>query len=145
MRAPIGSGGNRGSAVILLTDTAAQLGAAFFDRPGYPAARCTFRPAFTLSPGLQNLRYRLRTCFHGSHVPTPPRWARLGPLSAELRRFAQTTMYDLIGDIHGHADAQQRLLKKLGYSRQNGVYRQPERLAMFLCDFIDRGPQIRET
>ena len=21
--------------------------AAFFDRPGYPAARCTFRPAFT--------------------------------------------------------------------------------------------------
>jgi len=40
-------GGNRGSAAILLIDTAAQLCAAFFDRPGYPAPRCTFRPAFT--------------------------------------------------------------------------------------------------
>ena len=40
-------GGNRGFAAILLPDTAAKLCAAFFDRPGYPAARCTFRPAFT--------------------------------------------------------------------------------------------------
>jgi hypothetical protein len=46
-RASLSVGGNRGSAAILLTDTAAQLCAAFFDRPGYPAARCTFRPAFT--------------------------------------------------------------------------------------------------
>jgi len=38
---------NRGFAAIVLTDTAAQLCAAFFDRPGYPAPRCTFRPAFT--------------------------------------------------------------------------------------------------
>jgi hypothetical protein len=41
-------GGNRGFAAILLTDTAAQLCAACFDRPGYPAPRCTFRPAFTV-------------------------------------------------------------------------------------------------
>jgi hypothetical protein len=54
-------------------------------------------------------------------------------------------MYDLIGDIHGHADALQHLLKRLGYSRQKGVYRHPERQAIFLGDFIDRGPQIRET
>jgi hypothetical protein len=47
-RASLSVGGNRGSAAILLTDTAAQLCAAFFDRPGYPAARCTFRPAFTI-------------------------------------------------------------------------------------------------
>ena len=46
-RASPSVGGNRGSAAILLTDIAAQLCAAFFDRPGYPAARCTFRPAFT--------------------------------------------------------------------------------------------------
>lgn len=59
----------------------------------------------------------------------PPERARLGLVSAELHRFAQTTMYDLIGDIHGHADALQQLLKKLGYSRQNGVYRHPERQA----------------
>ena len=54
-------------------------------------------------------------------------------------------MYDLIGDIHGHADALQRLLKSLGYSRQKGIYRHPERQAIFLGDFIDRGPKIRET
>ena len=54
-------------------------------------------------------------------------------------------MYDLIGDIHGHAAALQRLLKSLGYSRHKGVYRHPERQVIFLGDFIDRGPQIRAT
>jgi hypothetical protein len=54
-------------------------------------------------------------------------------------------MYDLIGDIHGHADALERLLRQLGYSRQKGVLRHPERQAIFLGDFIDRGPKIRET
>jgi len=54
-------------------------------------------------------------------------------------------MHDLIGDIHGHADALLQLLRKLGYSKQNGVYRHPERQAVFLGDFIDRGPKIRET
>ena len=56
-----------------------------------------------------------------------------------------TPMYDLIGDIHGHADALQRLLGELGYSRRKGVYRHPVRQAVFLGDFIDRGPKIRET
>lgn len=54
-------------------------------------------------------------------------------------------MYDLIGDIHGHADALQRLLAKLGYTRQKGAYRHPDRQVVFLGDFIDRGPRIRET
>lgn len=59
-------------------------------------------------------------------------------------RFHISVMYDLIGDIHGHADALQQLLKKLGYYRQKGVYRHPDRQAIFLGDFIDRGPRIRE-
>lgn len=54
-------------------------------------------------------------------------------------------MYDLIGDIHGHADALERLLQQLGYARQKGIYRHPERQAIFLGDFIDRGPKIKET
>jgi len=41
-------------------------------------------------------------------------------------------MYDLIGDIHGHADALERLFQQLGYARQKGVYRHPERQAIFL-------------
>lgn len=54
-------------------------------------------------------------------------------------------MYDLIGDIHGHADALHQLLSSLGYVRQQGVYRHPARRVVFLGDFIDRGPKIRET
>ena len=54
-------------------------------------------------------------------------------------------MYDLIGDIHGHADGLEQLLTTLGYSRHQGVYRHPDRQVIFLGDFIDRGPKIRET
>jgi hypothetical protein len=53
--------------------------------------------------------------------------------------------YDLIGDIHGYANELKALLTALGYSRQDGVYRHPERKVIFLGDFIDRGPGIRET
>jgi hypothetical protein len=35
----------------------------------------------------------------------------------------------LIDDIHGHAVSLERLLQQLGYSRQQGVYRHPERQA----------------
>lgn len=54
-------------------------------------------------------------------------------------------MYDLIGDIHGHADELLQLLEVLGYQKSQGVYRHPERRAVFLGDFIDRGPKIREV
>ena len=51
-------------------------------------------------------------------------------------------MYDLVGDIHGHADALESLLAKLGYVERNGVYRHESRKLIFLGDFIDRGPKI---
>lgn len=54
-------------------------------------------------------------------------------------------MYDLIGDIHGHADELEQLLVMLGYRRQQRVYSHPERKVIFVGDFIDRGPQIREV
>lgn len=54
-------------------------------------------------------------------------------------------MYDLIGDIHGHADALEALLQLMGYTEQAGVYRHPERQVIFLGDFIDRGPKIRRV
>ncbi len=53
--------------------------------------------------------------------------------------------YDIIGDIHGHADTLRALLTKLGYEVRHGAYRHPERKAIFVGDFIDRGPKIRET
>ena len=48
--------------------------------------------------------------------------------------------YDIIGDIHGHAHRLETLLKKLDYSRRTGAWRHPDRSAIFVGDFIDRGP-----
>ena len=53
--------------------------------------------------------------------------------------------YDVIGDIHGHADALEALLGHLGYRQNGGAWRHPERQALFVGDFIDRGPQQRES
>ena len=54
-------------------------------------------------------------------------------------------MYDIIGDVHGHADQLKNLLKKLGYQPKDGCYTHPARKAVFVGDFINRGPKIRET
>jgi hypothetical protein len=54
-------------------------------------------------------------------------------------------MYDIIGDIHGYADHLEKLLQTLGYSKTGGSYRHPERKVLFVGDYIDRGPKIRET
>ena len=54
--------------------------------------------------------------------------------------------FDLIGDIHGHADALMRLLSALGYTEVDGVYRHPDnRRVIFVGDFIDRGPHQRKV
>jgi hypothetical protein len=56
-------------------------------------------------------------------------------------------MYDLIGDIHGHADELRALLHHLGYRPDAaGIPHHPAgRQVIFLGDYIDRGPKIRET
>ncbi|CAD5109776.1 metallophosphoesterase [Zestomonas carbonaria] len=53
--------------------------------------------------------------------------------------------YDLIGDVHGCAHTLERLLERLGYSRRSGVWRHPQRMALFLGDIVDRGPRVREA
>ncbi len=54
-------------------------------------------------------------------------------------------MYDLIGDIHGHADELIQLLDLLGYQNKQGVYQHLKRKVIFLGDFIDRRPQILQV
>lgn len=54
-------------------------------------------------------------------------------------------MYDIIGDIHGHYRELVKLLHKLGYRKVNGTYRHPERKVIFVGDFVDRGPGVREV
>ena len=52
-------------------------------------------------------------------------------------------MYDIIGDVHGHADELRSLLDKLGYQKRLGVYHHPTRKAIFLGDIVDRGPDVK--
>lgn len=66
-------------------------------------------------------------------------------MAADSAHNANVRFYDIIGDIHGHADKLLRLLAKLGYSDTGGVFRHPSREAIFVGDFIDRGPDVRET
>ncbi len=54
-------------------------------------------------------------------------------------------MYDIIGDIHGHASLLKNLLVSLGYVRSRSGYFHPERKAIFVGDFVNRGPEIRMT
>lgn len=53
--------------------------------------------------------------------------------------------YDIIGDVHGHAEELKQLLTQLGYQRSGHGFRHDERQVVFVGDFIDRGPGIRET
>lgn len=51
---------------------------------------------------------------------------------------------DIIGDVHGHADRLEALLHELGYENRHGTWRHPSRTAIFVGDFVDRGPgQLR--
>ncbi|MEO8803052.1 MAG: metallophosphoesterase [Rudaea sp.] len=53
--------------------------------------------------------------------------------------------YDIIGDIHGHADVLKALLRKMGYRERDGAWRHADRTALFIGDFVDRGPNQLET
>ena len=51
-------------------------------------------------------------------------------------------MYDVIGDIHGQGEKLRALLAKLGYAERAGHWRAPQgRMAVFVGDLIDRGPE----
>ncbi len=54
-------------------------------------------------------------------------------------------MYDIIGDIHGHASLLKKLLVEMGYQKGSNGYFHPERKPIFAGDFINRGPEIRKT
>lgn len=58
-----------------------------------------------------------------------------------------TVALDFIGDIHGHCDELRALLLKLGYVESMGAFRYPggARSVVFLGDYVDRGPKVRET
>ena len=53
--------------------------------------------------------------------------------------------YDIIGDVHGQADKLEALLKAMGYRQREGAYEHPNRKAIFVGDYIDRGPRQVDT
>jgi len=56
--------------------------------------------------------------------------------------------YDLIGDIHGQHDKLVTLLRSLGYEARgeySGWTHPESRRVIFLGDYIDRGPKVREV
>jgi len=60
----------------------------------------------------------------------------------------KTQAYDLIGDIHGQHHKLLSLLDTLGYRERGGFsgWSHPEgRKVIFLGDYIDRGPKVREV
>ncbi len=55
------------------------------------------------------------------------------------------TGFDVIGDVHGCADALEALLKKMDYRKEHGTWSHPDRSAVFVGDLIDRGSQQTEV
>lgn len=53
--------------------------------------------------------------------------------------------YDIIGDIHGQAGKLEALLQKMGYREGRQGWHHPGRQAIFVGDFIDRGPEQLRT
>jgi hypothetical protein len=51
--------------------------------------------------------------------------------------------FDIIGDIHGYAVVLRRLLHAMGYQEVDGIFRHSDRRAIFVGDFVDRGPEQR--
>ena len=49
--------------------------------------------------------------------------------------------YDIIGDVHGHADKLEGLLLKMDYELVDGTWQHPDRKVIFVGDLIDRGPR----
>src|SRR5712671_4060419 len=66
------------------------------------------------------------------------------PLMSDMNLISDPG-YDVIGDIHGYADALRRLLIKLGYTEADGAFRHEIRKVIFVGDFVDRGPEQREV
>ncbi len=54
-------------------------------------------------------------------------------------------MYDIIGDVHGFATLLKKMLVQMGYSKTDSGFSHPTRKAIFVGDFVNRGPEIRKT
>jgi hypothetical protein len=68
-----------------------------------------------------------------------------GPTAYDSFFGGRRVGYDIIGDVHGEATMLEALLRTLGYRERGGAWRHPDRTAVFVGDFIDRGPEQLRT
>lgn len=62
-----------------------------------------------------------------------------------MEKFQATNGFDIIGDVHGMASHLRILLAEMGYEEIDGAWRHPTRTAVFVGDYVDRGPEQLET
>ncbi|MDE0683372.1 MAG: polynucleotide kinase-phosphatase, partial [Candidatus Poribacteria bacterium] len=94
--------------------------------------------------GFRNFLYMMSTpeAVEAVHVERQPLW---------VNRTDEQGPFDIIGDIHGCFDELVELLKELGYTIStqpdgNTVVAPPQgRKAVFVGDFVDRGPKVPEV
>lgn len=95
--------------------------------------------------------------FHGRRVVGDPEDCKAcpgdrhgvadGAMDREVVGASEDAMaqFDIIGDVHGFAGRLRQLLAELGYRSRAGTWFHPDRMAIFVGDLIDRGPEIGET
>lgn len=74
-------------------------------------------------------------------LDTRPAW----PAQSAALAGGELRSYDIIGDVHGHASKLELLLERMGYALIDGAWRHPTRIAVFVGDFVDRGPRQLDT
>ncbi len=62
-----------------------------------------------------------------------------------INKISEDVFYDIIGDVHGYAKELEELLLRLGYSKMYGTWKHMHRKAVFVGDFIDRGPDSKKV
>ncbi len=66
-------------------------------------------------------------------------------LENNITKITEDIFYDIIGDVHGYANELEELLLRLGYYKIYGTWQHPYRKAIFVGDFVDRGPSTRKV
>lgn len=59
-------------------------------------------------------------------------------MSSSHNSVGDTPGYDVIGDVHGHVEQLEALLRQMDYIESNGTWRHPTRTAVLVGDIIDR-------
>lgn len=69
-----------------------------------------------------------------------PFYQKVKHLFYSIKPFNRSKDIDFIGDIHGYYKSMTKLLLKLGYTKKDKIWQHENSKALFLGDFINKGP-----